>query len=95
MNLIPSKNDIVKYGTMAIGGIAGEMGSKLVKENVKVDFINKYPIIVDVAFMVGGIGLSSMKGMKEIGMGMAVSATSNVILEGYNMLKPAPVPSEK
>jgi len=95
MNLIPSKTELIKYGTMAIGGIAGEMGSKLVKENLKVDFINKYPIIVDVAFMVGGIGLSSMKGMKEIGMGMAVSATSNLILEGYNMLKPAPVPSEK
>ncbi|MBD3829016.1 MAG: hypothetical protein IE890_00890 [Arcobacter sp.] len=95
MKLIPSTKDLKKYGVMAIGGIAGEMGSKLVKENLNVPVLSEYPIIVDILFMVGGIALSNAPGISELGMGMAVSATSNVILAGYEMIQPKTVPVNK
>jgi len=92
-NLLPSMDELKKFGLMASGGIAEEMGAKIVKENVNVDFIAKYPIIVDALFLVAGVFMSKNKQLREIGMGIGVSATSNLILEAYEMMtaKPAPV----
>jgi hypothetical protein len=83
---LPSTNEIMEFGKYAVGGIAEEMAGKWVKTNANISFINKYPIIVDGLAMLLGIYLSKMRGFKEIGTGFAITATANLMQEGFDLV---------
>lgn len=78
-NMLPSKNELLDFGKYAVGGVVEEMVSNWAKQKITVEFIQKYPILIDVGMFFVGYMLSKVKGLKEVGRGFAITATASIV----------------
>lgn len=78
-NMLPSKNELLDFGKYAVGGVVEEMVSNWAKQKITVEFIQKYPILIDVGMFFLGYMLSKVKGLKEVGTGFAITATASIV----------------
>jgi len=77
--MLPSKNELVDFGKYAVGGVVEEMVAKWAKGKITLEFIQKYPILIDVGMFLVGYMVSKVKGLKEVGIGFAITATASVV----------------
>lgn len=77
-NMLPSKNELLDFSKYAVGGVVEEMVSNWAKQKITVEFIQKYPILIDVGMFFLGYMLSKVKGLKEVGTGFAITATASI-----------------
>lgn len=77
--MLPSKNELLEFGKYAVGGVVEEMVSNWAKQKITVEFIQKYPILIDVGMFFLGYMLSKVKGLKEVGTGFAITATASIV----------------
>jgi|GEM_PF-4123772 len=84
--MLPSKNELVNFGKYAVGGVVEEMASNWAKDKITVDFIKKYPILIDIGMFLVGYMVSKVKGLKEVGIGFAITATVSVVSGIFDMV---------
>lgn len=46
--MLPSKNELLEFGKYAVGGVVEEMVANWAKGKITLEFIQKYPILIDV-----------------------------------------------
>ena len=46
--ILPSQSEMLEFGKYAVGGVVEEMVSNWAKQKITVEFIQKYPILIDV-----------------------------------------------
>ena len=68
------------------GGLAGTALTKYLKNNIKVEFLTKNPWIYDAIILVLALFLMSKPKMKDIGLGLGVASTSNILSSIFDMI---------
>lgn len=71
------------------GGLAGTALTKYLKNNIKVEFLTKNPWIYDAIVLVLALFLMSKPKMKDIGLGLGVASTSNILSSIFDMIASA------
>ena len=77
--ILPSQSEMLEFGKYAVGGVVEEMVANWAKGKITLEFIQKYPILIDVGMFFVGYMLSKVKGLKEVGTGFAITATASIV----------------
>jgi len=84
--MLPSQSEMLAFGKYAVGGVVEEMVAKWAKEKITLEFIQKYPILIDIGMFLVGYMVSKVKGLKEVGIGFAITATASVVSGIFDMV---------
>ena len=84
--MLPSKNELLEFGKYAVGGVVEEMVANWAKGKITLEFIQKYPILIDVGMFFLGYMLSKIKGLKEVGTGFAITATASIVSDIFDLV---------
>lgn len=85
MKLIPSTSVIQDVGVTAVGGVAGQVVSSMLKD--KVSFFAGKEWLADVSVVVLGYLVMQVKGFNKVGTGMAVVGMANLIETGIDLIQ--------
>ena len=84
--ILPSQSEMLEFSKYAVGGIVEEMVSNWAKQKITVEFIQKYPILIDVGMFFVGYMLSKVKSLKEVGTGFAITATASIVSDIFDLV---------
>ena len=84
--ILPSQSEVLEFGKYAVGGVVEEMVSNWAKQKITVEFIQKYPILIDIGMFFVGYMLSKVKSLKEVGTGFAITATASIVSGIFDMI---------